>query len=125
MKKLNGWQRIGIVLSVVWIIGDFYIAWTDNAFWDSLPDAPKQSSSSLPKGYVPAPDGLVLDNGYVVHNPPKAPNIFDQFDDPPPSSHKYVLIHAAKNSIPVPITWIVIYSLIWIFRWVRAGFVKR
>jgi|GEM_PF-4925108 len=40
MKRLNGWQRIGIILSVLWMVGGWF--WTRDMVVDELSKAPTQ-----------------------------------------------------------------------------------
>jgi hypothetical protein len=107
--RLNGWQRIGIVASVIWAIaGPLYLRQL------ALDSAVEQS------GFVHR----------VCRNGPTDPAIclarseqaFDEAIQGDLMAHVGWGPWAAKAFIPVLVGWLLVYALVYLVRWVRAGF---
>jgi hypothetical protein len=95
---LNGWQRIGIVLSVVWAIG----------IWWSLYVAPIVKSYSRCEN-LPALKGFET--------------CWHMVDVQRASQLSYMgLVIAVAALLPIPIAWLIVYGLIGLVRWIRVGF---
>jgi hypothetical protein len=131
MMKLNGWKRIGIIASVVWILGagaytydseiertsllisEAYLS-CDSAAKGPLP---RKAPDSAPEpGTVPMPPGAVLADSGDCHK---------QAEDS--------LMLAAKNArldaslvalVPVPLAWLFTYLVLFLVRWVKRGFAQ-
>jgi hypothetical protein len=103
LKKLNGWQRIGVVLSVLWALYGFYLG----------------NEIGLHQG-----DGAEA----VLHLCTDAPHsdfnaCYAQFDKEWSEAIKYHWDYAAFLSlVPIPLAWLAIYGLLALVRWIRAGF---
>jgi hypothetical protein len=125
--KLNGWQRIGVVLSGVWLVGVSAIAglsWADRqqtsgAFVrrivvespraEAIPPMTKQASQSspdLPEGFAK----FLRDKG---HNE---------------TSYAYEFLvgpFIVALFLPVVLVWILAYAVVTLVRWVAVGFRRK
>lgn len=59
MKSLNGWQRIGIVVSVLWVLSILYISFS---LYDSKPDMNLLAVAALDL----APIAILWGAGYAI-----------------------------------------------------------
>jgi hypothetical protein len=106
--RLNGWQRIGIVASVVWAIGG-------------------------PIYVQNAADNEALATFLRVHRAClDANNDFDRCreraKDAYDSVPRYPLLSANGAFValvPVALGWLLAYVLVYLVRWIRAGFAKQ
>jgi len=105
--KLNGWKRIGVVASAVWILGaGFY---TLNTRMDS--DA--QTAADLTLSCEAAQNGR------------GGPECDQRATDYIASMMSYERLDAAMAAfIPVPLGWGFTYLVLFIVRWVRRGFAQ-
>jgi hypothetical protein len=97
-RRLNGWQRIGIVVSVLWAIGSSITA---------LISMPSRAY------YRPALRLVPLDGGKVK----QIPEIWV-----PPEGRRQREIWVALVFVPILLGWIFTYAAIGAFRWIAAGF---
>jgi hypothetical protein len=100
--RLNGWQRIGIVLSVIWAIGGGI--WGNNLGIHEGDWVIRRLEYCLARETDPAPCHAEFDKYY-----PRA-----------------IATHWASAAIvglvPIPLVWLMIYGLIGLWRWIRRGF---
>ena len=111
MRKLNMWHRLGIVLSLVWIVGAG--AWQRNSDFqvaDILSFETYQNCKDKPNP-VPAPgDMTVIDQcGTDVQR------AYDSY-----MANSWARI-ADFTIVPVFMAWLLVYSVLWIAKWVLAG----
>lgn len=105
--KLNRWQRIGVVLSVVWALGAAYY----------------ERSSQMESGqkWMEISSQSCHDSNALAINPPKKDcskeweKDFQMFMTPNWEVIAFISI------APIPIGWGVAFLLIRIYRWVKAG----
>lgn len=109
MKRLNGWQRIGVVLSILWAIGAA-IYNRNNQVHIAQTVLHHNLTGCLDDHRL----GIMRDgcnekavSAYELMLQISAGNVAD------------ILFYSLA---PVAIGWIAIYLVIRIFRWVRAGF---
>jgi hypothetical protein len=106
--KFNGWQRIGIVASVVWILG--------TGFYTLSVDGNRDLSLA---------SGMTLDcensnNGRDTNGEcSKIGETFAMGMLPVEREHAAIVAF-----IPVPLGWGAAYLLLFLVRWIRRGFVK-
>jgi hypothetical protein len=101
---LNGWQRIGIALSVVWlIVGCLYIR------HGQLQNAAERSGIT----YSSCKDAVndFASSQCIAH----AGTIYRMYEGSWDSAALIALI-------PIPIAWLFTYGLVAFVRWIRAGF---
>ena len=110
MRKLNMWQRLGIVLSLLWIIG--------GGLWQRTSDV-SQASSMMQSQYQPCSEtasqliyGTDAANEKCMSEALKTFNIY--LED---SWAKVVFFAIA----PVLLAWLLAYAFLWTARWVLAG----
>ena len=112
--RLGGWQRIGIVASVCWlVVGGF---WINSLVIDDL-GAPALANyrhcldtrSVQPDGSIPA------DTDW-------GPCSRKFHTDWPTAIADHWFYAAIYTLIPIPIVWVVVYALVVLVRWIRAGF---
>jgi hypothetical protein len=131
MMKLNGWKRIGIIASVVWMLGAGVYTYHSEMDRASLligegylscgsaanAPLPRKPPDSAPEpGTVPVPPGTVLADSTDCHE--QAENSFAL---------------AAKNArleatlaalVPVPLGWGLTYLVLFVVSWVKRGFAQ-
>jgi hypothetical protein len=112
--RLNGWQRIGIVLSITW----FFVG----GFWGNkiaLDEAGARTSSQL--------DACVAENKlrFGEYGP------YDQVWTPCWNQFRTNFMRNAEGhwwaalvaaTVPIPIAWLLAYAFAYLTRWIRAGF---
>ena len=112
--RLNGWQRIGVVASVCWFVGGGL--WINGLVGDYL-GAPVvaelrrclEARSIQPDGTIPA------DTDWGPCN--------KQFQVAFPIAVAGHWFYAAVYAlIPIPIVWLIVWGLVALGRWIRAGF---
>ena len=107
--RLNGWQRIGIIASFLWAIGaPIY-----------LDHAAEQDASEAFHEYY----GLCRD---VPSNDPQ--QCFETASHHSDAVMRYRLFSAngaVAALVPVGLGWLFAYALVYIVRWIRAGFTKQ
>jgi hypothetical protein len=103
--RLNGWQRIGIALSLPWIVV--------GTLWES--GASIEKSTSLSKlVYSVCSEDHPFSNTCAAdfsHNYARDLELSNHWAD-----------GVAFGVVPVIMAWVAVYALLWIARWVRAGF---
>lgn len=113
--RLNGWQRIGIILTVCWVIGGGL--WINGQVIDGLSAAVRGEQRRCIEARSIQPDGTV----------PKDTDwgpCFERFEAAFPAAvTNHWLYAAAYTLIPIPIVWLIVYAIIGLWRWVRRGFV--
>lgn len=112
--RLHGWQRVGIVASVIWVLGAGLA----------------QHASDLDRAAAAADMAvMVCQEGpwskYATEDL-KKPNCWGNEWE---RAFNAALIGkwdrmAVVAFVPVPIGWLIVYLLVWIGRWVRSGFVS-
>lgn len=107
--RLNGWQRIGIVASVVWTIGaPIYM---DHA-------AQQEAGDAFDLSYRACRD--------VPSNDPD--ECFQRANRAYNTVPRYPLLSAnaaVAALVPVGLGWLLVYALVYLVRWIRAGFAKQ
>ena len=104
--RLNGWQRIGIVASVLWVIS--------GGLWGN--------SVGLSQGdYVAEAYKRCLAAHLGQSDDSAACSA--EFKKDWPEAIKYHWHYAAAFAfIPIPLAWLAVWGLVSLVRWVRAGF---
>ena len=105
--QLNGWKRIGIVLSVFWILG--------SGLYQRNADL-KKASDFMSFSYKVCTDTQALKNNFDFDECSKKSE--KDFDIWMVGSWGNVAVIALA---PIPILWLIIYGLIKIYRWIRVG----
>jgi|GraSoiStandDraft_47_1057283.scaffolds.fasta_scaffold277881_2 hypothetical protein len=112
--RLNGWQRIGLVTSIVWFIA--------GGLWGNkiaLDEAGARTSLQL--------DACVAENKrrhgeYGPHEQVWTP-CWDQFGaNFMRNAEGHWMFAALFALVPLPIAWLLAYALVRLVRWIRAGF---
>jgi hypothetical protein len=111
--RLNGWQRIGIVASVIWAIG--------GGFWGN--------HIGLEPGEVVArvnrdcwmstfknPDDT------TTNDVRRASCELDFYRDFPEAIKYHWYVAAGVALIPIPLGWLAAWGLVGLVRWIRRGF---
>ena len=111
LDSLNGWQRLGVVLSVLWF---FFAGFSQRT--DDLDKAYEFARSSSRICYELHRDAINSGNSDVCR---------DEFS----SNYKIMLDGSWEKSfaiaiIPIPIFWGIVILFIKTYRWVRKGFGK-
>jgi hypothetical protein len=104
--RLNGWQRIGIVASVIWAIGaPIYL---DQA-------ALQEASAAFSRYYEACRDVPSNDPDQCFQ---RAGRVYDTV----PRYHLLSANGAVAALVPVGLGWLLAYALVYLVRWIRAGF---
>jgi hypothetical protein len=103
--RLNGWQRIGIIASVIWAIG--------GGFWGN--------ELGIEQGdWVVDALKVCMD----VH-PDDWPKCNQEFAKEYPEAIKYHWVNAAIFAfVPIVLGWLVAWGAVATVRWVRRGFAE-
>jgi hypothetical protein len=118
MRRLNGWQRIGVVLTSLWLLFaalTIAFAYTDNASdFVSVSDGTPAvcSGASDPSGHT-----ITLEEAYGGCAPGKeiSPAI-------PSSKHLRLAPAGALLLLPPLFGWLLVYVAVAAVRWVARGF---
>jgi hypothetical protein len=113
MMKLNGWKRIGIIASVVWILGAG--EYTCDSEYD-------HASFSIASTHFACESVLTTDP--IAHE--KQVERCDKIADESFASAltNARLAGALVAFVPVPLGWGFTYLVIFLVRWVRRGFTR-
>jgi hypothetical protein len=112
--RLNGWQRIGIVASVCWFIGGGL--WISGLVMDQETYAVREKYRRCLDARSIQPDGTIpqdTDWGPCVR-------AFDRDWGPAVAGHWTDTI--LFTLLPIPIVWLIVYGLVGLARWIKAGF---
>jgi hypothetical protein len=104
--KLNGWKRIGIVASVMWVLGAYTHAF--NSEYDST----IKTSTLLSQDCFERADGQ---GEWQLCQKQQDEYIAAVY----PAEVKWAALFAL---VPVPLGWGFVYLVLFIVRWVRHGF---
>lgn len=128
MTRLNGWRRIGVVLTASWLVGCaaiiFYEAHSDEQVvkgglfvWHALPIG---TTVSIENGEVTLPDGKTIkitDSDRTIQ--PWEINWAKYRDIPT----MYVYDDKIKSALAFPfIAWVLIEIIVAVVRWIARGF---
>ena len=112
--KLNGWQRIGIVASVVWVIYSYNHTYDDLIYRQSSINVEEElNCMRAHQGDDSAfriCDAVGKDNGGMANR------LKEQHDDS--------IAAITEAIIPVPLAWGFVYLTLFLVRWVKRGFAK-
>ena len=113
-SRLNGWQRIGIVLSVLWIpVGHVWALKTLQP--DRLPDWPYSALCQDAETRKPNPNyERCIDDAQKWYEGQDKLRKLD-FEDAERLAPWFALA-------PIPVAWFTIYVFVWLGRWIRRGF---
>ena len=115
--RLNGWQRMGVVISVVWCV---------SAFWYLSASGMKEVYASAADRYSPCFEGTVARELF-----PQEPTLHmrtwqqcqvAQYADIERDAHEVHEEAAIVAVVPVPFAWGAIYLVLTLTKWVRRGF---
>ena len=104
---LNGWQRIWLVASVCWIIGGSL--WIHSFAIDD-------AHTGYEICFHSRSEGRSAENCESKY----AANLHAVVADP-----YHWLYTAALTLIPIPIVWLIVYGLVALVRWIKAGFAPK
>jgi len=104
--RLNGWQRIGIVASVIWAI-------SAPIYLDSA--AQKDADDRFSRTYRSCRDVPTNDPDQCFQRAAAA-------HDSVPRYHFMSANGAFVALAPIPLGWLLAYALVYLVRWIRAGF---
>jgi hypothetical protein len=115
MKRLNGWQRIGVILSVIWLIGGGFAT---RAIVDDDLRRDVDLQWRLVEG-LSTPDQVALKAGDFEKVSTDGRVALKRSMDQEVNIWTIVWTLA-----PLIATWALVYILVWLTRWVRAGFTQ-
>jgi hypothetical protein len=108
---MNGWQRIGVILSVLWILGGgFYQRSSDMQRAGDMGGFAVRTcmeTQKLKSSYDFSRCSDEFDKTFRVFAEPSWGNV------------------AIVAFAPVPIAWLLVYIAVWLTRWIRRGFVGQ
>ncbi|MAU60725.1 MAG: hypothetical protein CMI62_08370 [Parvibaculum sp.] len=106
MQRLNVWHRLGVVATVLWILGGGL--WHMGAEWDRHYEA---YNGIIPLCFALFPDDQKARDLCVTEK--------EGFRDDARSTVWAII--AIKTLLPIPLAWGLVYLVIWTCRWVWAG----
>ena len=114
MVKVNGWKRIGIIASVVWILG----AWIHT--FNSVTDSASEAMASIQvrcDSNLAGKTGGAWDEGFNECN--------KQANESLAKANKDARLWATLVAfVPVPLGWGFTYLILFQVGWVRRGFMQ-
>jgi hypothetical protein len=114
--SLNGWQRIGIILSVLWIPVGWVLA-VNSVPEPSLEYPPLLSQGCQDaEGRNPNPDYERCDEARDKWMHETYPKLRERYSADVRELAPWLVF------APIPIAWLLVYIVVWTVRWVRRGF---
>ncbi len=113
--RLNGWKRIGIVLSALWVVGISIKLHDDGGVW-AVKNAKVLYDSCMSHAVVQQDFDKCWNDQISDVSKFKS----DYFLTNPDFWLGFILYFVA----PIMMGWLFVYICIWIFRWIKAGFKK-
>ena len=114
MTKINGWKRIGIIASLVWIIGAYLYAYSS---------AISKRSEDISSVHVTCDADLTGKTGDAYTNGFKECN--KQADDSLSLAIRDARLDGVLAAlVPVPLGWGFAYLVLFTAGWVRRGFMQ-
>lgn len=115
VPMLNGWKRIGIIASVVWILG------AGVRTYDSESNSAIEGSAST---HVTCDSNLAGESGDAWTKG------FDECNKRADGLLAEEIANARFDAaivafVPVPLGWGLVYLILFLVRWVKRGFVRR
>jgi hypothetical protein len=107
MKRLNGWKRIGIVVSIVWFVCTYFYILNDEMGATTRYSVTIVDSCIDARGGVETPDNACLKEGEKYA------------EDELPEERRDAALYAF---IPILFGWGFVYLVLFVVRWVRRGF---
>ena len=107
MPRLNLWHRLGIVLSVLWLLGVGYYA-LGKRYRHSLDNASRIERVCLSQNYHDPNRERVCEQEYILAR------VMANED----ADWQYALRVAV---IPIPVVWVLAYTVFWTVRWIWRG----
>jgi hypothetical protein len=111
--RLNGWKRIGVVISVIWLLGAFMHTYNTETkeYWDR--EGPLRTAC-------------------INANESRKAQGWETFDCNKSYSDAWaafkkqtIILAAAVAVVPIPFGWLFVYLIIGITRWIKVGFIQR
>ena len=130
MMKLNGWKRIGIIASVIWILGAGAYTYDSEIDQASLPISKAylscdSAAKALPRkapDFIPDPGTVPMPPGAV---PADSRDCHKQAEDSLTLAVKNARLDASLVAlVPVPLGWGITYLVLFLVRWVKRGFTQ-
>jgi hypothetical protein len=113
MNKLNGWVRIGIVLSILWVLGGGIYA-------NRLVTQTAINSSNLIYSLcTSSPPSDAAQSGFYKYCGMQRDDIYKD------ATQYRVRDVALFALLPVPIFWLIAYIIVLTFRWIKKGFISK
>jgi hypothetical protein len=108
--RLNGWQRLGVVASVMWAIGAFLVGISgENRAWS----------------YYKVCMRIVGDDDDAVRRSKAVDRCGVRYKNDAPAAIREQQAQAAFTAlVPIPFAWFFTCVGIWIVRWIRRGFAR-
>jgi hypothetical protein len=107
--KLNGWQRVGIVASVVWFLGAY-----NYELSNSMTTLTRFAADDAERCY--SPGGVFFESNVVPCDATMHAKVLEDLHE----MRKEVAIVVA---VWIPLAWGFAYLALFLVRWVRRGFV--
>jgi hypothetical protein len=114
--RLNGWQRIGLVGTICWIIG--------GGFWINSQAINDLGAPVVAKYRICLESRSVRPNGSVPQDTDWGPCTarFERDFGPAVADHWFYA--AVFTLVPIPFVWLAVFFLAATGQWIRAGFKK-
>jgi hypothetical protein len=110
MLRLNGWQRIGIVLSVLWfVIGGL---WINSLVLDSMGASAMAEHRRCLDAVTAVPNDSSWDEAC-------GKKFRATYSTAVADHWTYAVVYTL---IPIPIVWLLVYGVVVLVRWIGAGF---
>ncbi len=111
---IGGWQRLGIVVSVTWLL---LTSW---GYFYELHNHPSQLATYVPHAAYEWVDDLEATQKAHMDAQARGKDFSDRFVFGKPTFNAYGFIKLTL--MPIVLAWLGVYLVLWTFRWVRKGF---
>ena len=136
IDRLNGWQRIGVVLTALWLGYVLVLAASSTTgtglFGETIPgvtktvvDPPEKCPKNAPE-HPPGDNTFSLAEAYGCTKGVEYYTPVERTIQVTPERHQFKYKNfAIAATLPPLLSWLFVYLLVWVVKWIAKGFRSR